>query len=132
MAEVQFDNDLAGLPREVADEALKNTAASVLKLLPSDASASLYQHGGTIARAAIAFYAGRKVGWALDITGDEATLIGGIGAIVLVVAWGIIKNRWAAWRTHEAAKASAAASAKATMMLGEPTAVALEPPPNKV
>lgn len=127
-----FDNDIAGLPREVVDAALMNTADQVKQLLPSDASASLYQHGGTIARALIAFYAGRKVGWALDVTADEATIIGGCLAILGVVAWGIVKNRWAAWRTYQAAKASAAASAAATNITGIPTAVPLEPPPNKI
>lgn len=125
-------NELVGLPREVVDAALQNTANEVKTLVPSDANASAYQYLGAVIRAAILFYAGRGAGWALDISGSERDLIAFIGAGVAVLGWSLLQKRWAAWRTNQAAKASAAASAAATSMnKGIPTPIALEPPPNK-
>lgn len=127
-----MSDNIVGLPRNVVDAALKETSDKVQTLLPSDASAGLYSYGGTIARTLAAAYAGRLVGWGLDVRPDEAYALGGIAAIVVVIGWGCLQKRWAAWRTNQAAKASAAASAQATMNTGVLTVVTLEPPPIKV
>jgi hypothetical protein len=132
MTKVQFDDDIAGMPRSVANAALVNTSDYVKRLLPSDPKASIYTYGGAIARTLIAFYAGRSVGWAMDVTADEAYMIGGILAVAGVLGWSLVQKKWAAWRTNQAAIASAVASAEATTLRGEPTAVPLEPPPNKI
>jgi len=125
-------SNVAGLPREVVDAALASTAEQVKRLVPSDTSASIFQYGGSVLRAFIAFEAGQHVDWALNVSGDEANLIGGILAVLAVVGWGLVKEKWAAWRTNQVARASAAASAQATAIAGVPTAVPLEPPPNKI
>lgn len=129
---MQESSNVYGLPRSVFDAALNQTALSVKTLVPSDASAGAFQYGGSIARTLIAFAAGNRVGWALGVTGDEATLIGGIAGVLLVLVWSVVHQRWAAWRTNQVAKASAAASAAATIIAGVPQAVTLEPPPNKI
>jgi hypothetical protein len=123
---------LPQLPRDVVDAALKETSDKVKELYPSTASVSMYEYGGTIARAIAAAYAGRLIGWGLDVSGDEAYMIGGVMAVVIVIGWGAIQKRFAAWRTNQAARASAAASAQATVANGTPTVVTLEPAPNKV
>ena len=128
----QTNANVLGLPRAVVDAALKDTAAEVTQLVGSTPNSNLYQYGGAIARTAVAFYAGRGVGWALDVSGDEATLIGGILACLLVLAWSVMQKKWAAWRTNQTAKASAAASAQATILAGAARTVVLEPPPAKV
>jgi hypothetical protein len=42
---------LPQLPRDVVDAALKETSDKVKELYPSTASVSMYEYGGTIARA---------------------------------------------------------------------------------
>lgn len=124
-------NEILGVPREAIDAALRSTSDDVKKLVPSDSGASWYAYGGTIARTLVAFYAGRLVGWGLDVSADEATMLGGILAVVLMLVWGTLKVKWAAWRSHQAAQASAAASASATLQAGIATTVVVAPPQQK-
>lgn len=129
MPEVSSVNNLS---QQLIDDALKNFSSDAQKLVPSDKQASWFAYGGSVVRFSLTFLAGKGVGWASGVTGDEQTMITWLVVAGAMLLWSLAQKKVAAIRTWWATRASAAVSAHATQLAGIPVAVPVEPPPNKV
>lgn len=115
------------VPRSVIDKALNDTAAEVKQLVPSTPSPALLSIVTMVVRWGIGMWGMHETTVAQNVTGSEIETMAGIVAIIIAFCWGLLSKKWASWREDQTAKASASASAAATIQSGVATAVPVQP-----
>lgn len=120
--------------RTVANAALDATDTSVKQIVPSTPDVAWITYAPMIGKIITFVAGGFLLKWGIDVsawTGEQWVQV--IGPVVILggLVWAWIGKQLAAWREHQIALASAAASAAATQAQGTPVEVAVQPPPAK-
>jgi hypothetical protein len=107
----------------------------VRRIEQSTPQMSLVTYAPLIGKIAVIFLGGFLTKQGIDISawgGEEWVLMLGLLMGIGGAFWAWIGRIWTAWREHQIALASAAASASATQAAGKPVEVAVQPPPAQV
>ena len=130
---------LSSLPSQVrnsaTEAALNATDVSINKLEISTPNMSLVTYAPLLGKIVVLFFGGFLVSKGIDVnawTGENWVLIFGVALSIGGVVWAWLGRIWTAWREHQIAKASAAASAAATVAAGKPTEIAIQPPATRM
>lgn len=117
----------AEMQKAAIQAAINDTAEQVKKLVPSTPSVAWQTIAAMTVRWGIGMWGVRYATVADTVTGETYQQVVGIVAVALCFGWGLAQKRFQAWREHQTAKASAAASAKATELIQAPVAVPVQP-----
>lgn len=101
-------------------------------LVPSTPDPSIVAIVSGLVRELLALASAFGFTWALTVSGSQIMMISTALVAIGTAGWTVAQKIIAARREHEIAIESAAASAQATMMAGQPVVVAVQPPPSKV
>lgn len=109
------------------DAALRSTSDAVQQLTQSTPNPTAVAVISGLLRTGLSAYGGALSVYSQTVTGAEWELVSGILCLVCAGCLSVAQKWWAKRKAHEAALASATASAHATTAAGAPVALAVQP-----